>query len=157
MDRKDQTMLGLDGPGRLDGVAHGVGEMTLRARTMRRLQYLGLALGIVILMLIARDLIGRLPHEPRLYLVNQSGETFDHKTIHSACGDIELPPLGEGESIRLSLAPRAGCEYAINDDRLRGEELLRLMELARKEKVDVEIGVGIDYVSTDLAKRHHWW
>jgi hypothetical protein len=100
--------------------------------------------------LFAGNLIGRLPHEPRLYLVNESLGTFDDRAIHSACGDIEIPPLGEGEWVRLALVPRPGCEYVIDHTALQGDEMIRLMELARQEKTDVKIEVGIDYVRADL-------
>jgi hypothetical protein len=116
----------------------------------RRVRALSILLGSLAVILFAGNLIGRLPHEPRLYLVNERLGTFGDRVIHSACGDIEIPPLGEGESVRLALVPRPGCEYVIDHTTLQGDEMIRLMELARQEKTDVKIEVGIDYVRADL-------
>jgi len=38
----------------------------------------------------------------------------------------------------------------IDHTTLQGDEMIRLMELARQEKTDVKIEVGIDYVRADL-------
>jgi hypothetical protein len=128
-----------------------------QARSRRLARWLVVFLGILALILAIRGALGRLPHEPRLFLVNESLGAFDDQVIRSACGDVLLTPLAEGQGVRLELEPRAGCEYEIQRVTLAGDYLLHLIELGREQKMDVEIEVGIDYVDADLTTRYKLW
>ena len=77
-------------------------------------------------------MIGHLPHKPRLYLVNKSLGFFDDRANYSPCGNVELPKLAEGQSVRLRLVPRSGCKNEINHVTVEGDELLRLIELGQR-------------------------
>jgi hypothetical protein len=80
--------------------------------------------------------------------------------IRSTCGDVvRIPALVEGQSIRLSLAPRSGCKYEIRYGTVDGDELLRLIEFSRKERADVEIVIDFHgCAEPDLTTRYRtWW
>lgn len=124
--------------------------MTDRRRGIRRL---GLALGVVALVFLFRSLRDSLPYEPRIYLVNDGAGVLKDEAIRSPCGDIALPELAEGQWLRLDLVPRAGCAYIIRGETFPGEELLRVIELGRRERADVKIKVGIDYVDLETTTR----
>jgi hypothetical protein len=105
-------------------------------------------------------ILGNLPREPCLYLVNRSGEEWHDPMIRSTCGDVvRIPALVEGQSIRLSLAPRSGCKYEIRYGTVDGDELLRLIEFSRKERADVEIVNDFHgCAEPDLTTRYRtWW
>jgi hypothetical protein len=114
---------------------------------------LSAVLGILVLIFVGRGVRDRLPYRPRLYFVDESLGAFKDRVIRSACGDIKLPALGEGEWMRLDLVPRPGCEYAIGRVTLGGDELLRLIELGRRQRSDVKIEVGVDYVRANLTRQ----
>ncbi len=99
----------------------------------------------------ARGLLSRLPHDPRIYVANQSAGIWQEQVIHSPCGDTPLPPLAEGEEVRLDLKPRPGCKYRIHCDTLEGDYLINLIELARRERADVRTIVDIDRVIADVT------
>ena len=125
--------------------------MSLNTRTRQRILGLGVLLGIVVLILVLCDTLGCLHwHEPRLYLANESFGELRDPVIHSACGDIKLPALADGQRVRLDLVPRSDCRYTIERETLEGYELLRLIELGRRENADVVFEVGIDYVEPVL-------
>lgn len=94
------------------------------------------------------------PREPRIYLSNDSQGAFRDRVIRSSCGDLPLPELPEGQVIRLDLVPRPGCKYQIHGDTLTGDDLIRLLDMARDERVDVQITVDIDRVVADLSPGH---
>ncbi len=77
--------------------------------------------------------------------------------IKSACGDIKLPRLDEGQSVRLDLQPRIDCDYAIRGQTIDGIHLLQLLELGRKEKADIKLELGIDYLNADQTKPYKFW
>lgn len=125
--------------------------------TKRRVRRLIPLLGFLILAFVLRDLAAWLPREPRLYLVNESGRTLDDEVIRSACGDIKLPRLEDGQSIRLDLHPRADCTYTIDGHAVDGYYLLNLLQLGRNEKADVKLELGIDYLEADVSKKFRIW
>ncbi|MHB1561729.1 MAG: hypothetical protein ACYC61_30135 [Isosphaeraceae bacterium] len=124
--------------------------MTDRRRGVRRL---GLVLGLVALVFLFRSIRDSLPYEPRIYLINDGPGVLKDEAIRSPCGDIPLPELAEGQWLRLDLVPRPGCVYTIVRETFPGEELLRVIELGRRERADVTIQVGIDYVDLDTTTR----
>lgn len=122
-----------------------------------RVRRLFAALVALVIMVAVRGGLGLLPHEPRLFLSDESLGTFNDRAIRSPCGDVELPRIAEGRSVRIDLVPHTGCEYELHGTTLKGDHLLRLIAMGRERKEDIQIEVGIDYVETDLTTRHKMW
>jgi hypothetical protein len=114
-------------------------------------------LGALAALYAGREALRGLPHEPRLYLANESLGAVTEWVIRSDCGDVRLPPLAEGQRVRLPITPRPECRYEIHRTALEGGEVVRLVELARRERADVAIEVGIDYVHINLVKARVSW
>lgn len=131
--------------------------MSVHVRSRLRTRALAVLLCVLALLFVVRGILGSLPHEPRLYILNDSLRPIRDRSIHSACGDIALPRLAHGQSIRLDRMPRPGCSYAYGGETLHVDHLLRLLELARDRKSDVEIRIGLDYFDATLTTRHKCW
>lgn len=126
-------------------------------RSKRRTLWLCiLFVGLALIFAIPK-ILESIPREPRIYVVNQSWAPTHSQTIRSSCGDFAAPPLGDGQSTRLELNPRAECDYHIYGFAIKGDELLRLIEMGRERREDVEILITIDNVFVDLTARFKLW
>lgn len=131
--------------------------MNVHSKEIQRAAGLLVCLGVLAAVLAVRGIVGSLPHEPRLYIHNDSMGPLRDTVVHSKCGDLALPALADGETARLDLIPRTGCVYEIHGTALHGDYLLYLLDLARDRRASVEITIGLDFVEADLTSSSVTW
>lgn len=144
-------------PGRPPHVDDPNSAIDPNLRRSLRIRGLTYAFFLLAFLLLARYILGHVPRAPGITLVNLGVPANFPLTIRSDCGDVIVPPLAEGESARIDLVPMAGCEYIIDSHTVSGDRLLELMDLARRERTDVEIRVGYDDLWTDLSDPNPLW
>jgi hypothetical protein len=79
--------------------------------------------------------------EPRLVFRNSGFDTIEHVTVVTPTQTVNLGRLAEGLTLTLPIKPKAGDHYTILGHSVPGDELIRLLDIARRERRDAFVGV----------------
>ena len=113
--------------------------MSPRARTRT------LALAVVFAALLAinfvRQPLNLLPHEPRFVFENQSSSDLAHLIVETASSRVDVGRVRSGGTVILPIRPQPGERYVIEGNEFSGDELLYYLEISRRDREDVRLGV----------------
>ncbi len=112
-----------------------------RKNVKGRLRWLGAALLLLAAAFLAREINPILPHEPRLILEDAFGEELGRLAVVSHCGQDGRGRLDVRLNVRGSLRPRPDCDYAFVLGLVRGRDLVKAFEAAKRRNQDVVIMV----------------
>ena len=129
------------------------GTPTGRPGMKRRTTLLIATFVMLLLIVVGRQLRETLPYSPRLAFKNEFDD-IDHLVISDGTVSTDLGRVKKGNTVVLPLTIRSRRRYSVLGRALPSEELRRVVEIAGRERRDVD--VEIDFHGCLVLESHEY-
>ena len=113
----------------------------MSTRTRTRILALAFVLVALLVIYFVRQSVDSFPRQPRLIFENKGTSDIAHLIVATASNKVDVGRVRSGGTVILPIKPRRGERYVIEGNEFSGDELIFSLEMARRDREDVRLGV----------------